>query len=214
MDSCGLSQLPQALGTAVGLSNAPFAGAVSARSGHATSWNCCAWGDVCCRWGLNQPKLKNIMLVKLDHVPEVGMNIQKYLKPLPRVFLGGRKTANWLFFVEADLAFGGVTDLASGEGLFDLFFCFLFGFNCSHCFFPHLWNGWFFGWKSQIWWQPCILVAAIDFLCLQPKVPNVKALVVPMHLSLTEVDGWVESPARGRVFNEWKLPPLVRQSTV
>lgn len=36
------------------------------------------------------------MLVKLDHVPEVGMNIQKYLKPLPRFFWGeGRQQTDF-----------------------------------------------------------------------------------------------------------------------
>ena len=126
-------------------------------------------------------------------------------------FLEGRQQTDF-FFVEADLAFGGVTDLASGEGLFDLFFCFLFGFNCSH-FFWHFKTAGFSGGihkydDNLVFWLPQ------SILCLQPKVPNVKALVVPMHLSLMEVDGWVESPAQGRVFNEWKLPPLVRQSTV
>ena len=46
---------------------------------------------------------------------------------------------------------------------------------------------------------------AIDIERLQPEVPNVKALVVPMHLSLMEVDGWVESPKK----QSWesKVPP-------
>ena len=154
--------------------------------------------------------------------PKLGWTIQKYLKPPPRVFFLEGKQPTDFFFVEADLAFGdrhwfGVW----WRFVWSVFSAFLFWVQLFTLFFPHFWNGFFFGWMEShkkydvhLFWRQPKNACHRSILCLQPKVPNVKALVVPMHLSLMEVDGWVESPARRRVFNEWKLPSLVRQSTV